>query len=117
VHRIGRTGRADKKGEARTFITEKEVANMSAIEKLMKFKIKISPLPKKLEISEILIEEEKPKIKMKIIEPKVRKKEETGGGAFHEKSDKNKKTNQKIHRAEALKIKYNKPKSVRGKKR
>jgi ATP-dependent RNA helicase RhlE len=117
VHRIGRTGRADKKGEARTFITEKEIANMSAIEKLMKFKIKISPLPKKLELSEILIEEEKPKIKMKIIEPKVRKKEETGGGAFHEKSDKNKKTNQKIHRAEALKIKYNKPKSVRGKKR
>ncbi len=117
IHRIGRTGRADKKGEARTFITEKEVTNISAIEKLMKFKIKISALPKKLEISDILIEEEKPKIKMKIIEPKVRKKEEPGGGAFHEKSDKNKKTNQKIHRAEALKIKYNKPKSVRGKKR
>ncbi len=117
IHRIGRTGRADKKGEARTFITEKEEKKIATIETLMKFKIKISPLPKEVKISDVLIEEEKPKIKMKIVEPKVRKKEETGGGAFHEKSDKNKKTNNKIHRAEALKIKYNKPKSARGKKR
>jgi ATP-dependent RNA helicase RhlE len=118
IHRIGRTGRADKKGEARTFITEKEIPLLKNIEKLMKFKVAFSPLPKGLEISDILIEEEKPKIKMKIIEPKVRKKkEETGGGAFHEKKDKNKKTNQKIHRAEALKIKYNKSKTTRGKKK
>ncbi len=116
IHRIGRTGRADKKGEARTFITEKEVAQMSAIEKLMKSKLTIAPLPQGLSISDVLIEEEKPKIKMKNLEPKVARVED-GGGAFHEKIAKNKKVNQKIHRAEALKIKYSKPKSARGKKR
>ncbi len=116
IHRIGRTGRADKKGEARTFITEKEEKKIATIEALMKFKIKIATLPKELEISTVLIEEEKPKVKMKLLEPKIPKKE-LGGGAFHEKKDKNKKTNQKIHRAEALKIKYSKPKSARGKKR
>ncbi len=116
IHRIGRTGRADKKGEARTFITERESAKIEIIETLMHSKIPIKALPKDLKISEVLIEEEMPKVKMKILEPKLKKKEE-GGGAFHEKKEKNKKTNQKIHRAEALKMKYNKPKSARGKRR
>ncbi|HSZ25430.1 MAG TPA: DEAD/DEAH box helicase [Cytophagaceae bacterium] len=116
IHRIGRTGRADKKGEAIVFITEKETLKITTIERLMNREIPITPLPKGLKISSVLTEEEMPKIKMKIIEPKVPKREQSGP-AFHEKKDKNKKTNQKIHRAEALKMKYNKPKSARGKKR
>ena len=36
IHRIGRTGRADKKGIAITFITEKEKVLQKGIETLMK---------------------------------------------------------------------------------
>ena len=38
IHRIGRTGRADKKGIAITFITEKEKPLLAAIEALMKYR-------------------------------------------------------------------------------
>ncbi len=116
MHRIGRTGRADSKGNAITFITEKEKIQHKNIETLMKKKIKISSLPENLEVSDILIEAEKPKIKMKIVKVKI-PKPEVFGLAFHEKSEKNKKTNNKVRRAEVLKAKYNKPKSARGKKR
>ena len=116
MHRIGRTGRADSKGNAITFITPKEKEQHKNIELLMKKKIKLSKLPEGLEISEILIEEEKPKVKMKIVKVKI-PKPEVFGLAFHEKSEKNKKTNNKVRRAEVLKAKYNKPKSARGKKR
>jgi ATP-dependent RNA helicase RhlE len=43
-------------------------------------------------------------------------KKEEGGAAFHEKSDKNKKVNNKIRRGEAMRIKYKKPKT-RGQKK
>jgi ATP-dependent RNA helicase RhlE len=46
---------------------------------------------------------------------KIPKKEE-GGEAFHEKIGKNKKVNMKVRRAEAMKIKYKKPKT-RGQKK
>jgi ATP-dependent RNA helicase RhlE len=36
IHRIGRTGRADKKGIAITFVTEKEKVLQKGIETLMK---------------------------------------------------------------------------------
>jgi ATP-dependent RNA helicase RhlE len=116
IHRIGRTGRADKKGEAITFITEKETENKKKIEALMKKKISLVALPKELEISEILTEDEKPKIKMKNPEVKI-PKPSVSGPAFHEKKEKNKKTNNTIKRADVLKSKYGKPKSVRGKKK
>ena len=39
MHRIGRTGRAQKKGIAISFITEKENENREKIESLMNFSI------------------------------------------------------------------------------
>jgi ATP-dependent RNA helicase RhlE len=57
IHRIGRTGRADKKGIAITFITEKEKPFQKAIETLMKQEIPLLPLPETLEISSILTED------------------------------------------------------------
>ena len=45
IHRIGRTGRADKEGIAITFITEKEKLQLTAIESLMKYKVPIAALP------------------------------------------------------------------------
>ena len=46
VHRIGRTARADRKGEAITFITQKDVSNFMEIEKLIKKEVPKLDLPK-----------------------------------------------------------------------
>jgi len=115
IHRIGRTGRADKKGISITFVTEKEKVLQKAIENLMKQEIPMLALPGDLEISEILTEDEKPKVRMKIIQIKVPKKEESGP-AFHEKSSKNSKVNVRKNRKEIMQKKYGKPISRGGKK-
>ncbi len=115
IHRIGRTGRADKKGIAITFITPKEVKEREAIEALMKQAIPVTSLPENLEISDILTEDEKPKVRMKIIQIKVPKKEESGP-AFHEKSLKNQKVNVRKNHKDAMKKKYGKPKKRKAKK-
>ena len=108
IHRIGRTGRYDKKGIAITFITATEKPLQTAIETLMKYEIPISPLPANLLISDVLTEDEKPKVYMKIIQPKKRKKEEVGP-AFHEKSAKNSKVNFIIKKKDRMMAKYGKP--------
>ena len=115
IHRIGRTGRADKKGIAITFITEKEKIPLSAIETLMKYQVPILPLPNHLVISEVLTEEEKPKVFMKIIQVKAPKKEEVGP-AFHQKSAKNSKVNFIIKKKDRMMKKYGKP-ITRGQKK
>jgi superfamily II DNA/RNA helicase len=48
VHRIGRTARADRTGEAITFINQKDVSNFLEIEKLIKKKVPRLTLPKSL---------------------------------------------------------------------
>jgi len=116
MHRIGRSGRADKKGEAITFFTEKDEERYAAIEALMNRKITLLDTPEELVFSEVLIEGEIPQVKMKEIKVKTPKKE-ASGPAFHEKSDKNKKVNNKIRRSEAHRLKYGKSKSARGKKK
>ena len=108
IHRIGRTGRYDKKGIAVTFITEKEKPLQTAIEALMKYEIPIATLPANLVISDVLTEDEKPKVYMKIIQVKQRKKEEVGP-AFHEKSAKNSKVNFIVRKKDRMMQKYGKP--------
>ncbi len=115
MHRIGRTGRADKTGIAISFITPKDKEALAEIEGLMKYEIPILPLPSNIEISDELTEDEKPKVFMKEIEVKVPKKE-TSGPAFHEKSAKNKKVNVVVRRKDKMMKKYGKPKT-RGQKR
>jgi ATP-dependent RNA helicase RhlE len=115
MHRIGRTGRADKKGVAITFITKTDTEYKKAIETLMGRKIPPISMPDEVEVSKTLTVDEIPQVKMKNILVSLPKKEE-GGAAFHEKKDKNKKVNQKIRRKEAMKIKYGKPKT-RGQKK
>jgi len=115
IHRIGRTGRADKEGTSITFITEKERDHQADIEALMNYKIPMEPLPEDLEISDVLTEDEKPKFRMKNIPFKMPSKEQSGP-AFHEKKEKNKKVNKKNRRADQMKRKYKKPKT-RGQKR
>ena len=115
IHRIGRTGRADKKGIAITFITSMETENRTAIESLMKYIIPVIPLPTSLVISEVLTEDEKPKVFMKIIQLKVPKKE-AAGPSFHEKSAKNQKVNFILRKKDRMMKKYGK-RITRGQKK
>jgi ATP-dependent RNA helicase RhlE len=92
MHRIGRTGRAEQLGKSILFYTRKEEAAKTAIENLMNYKIPIADFPKEVEISHELLPEERPKITDKKVHASQVK--EVRGAAFHEKNDKNKKTNQ-----------------------
>lgn len=114
IHRIGRTGRADKRGISITFITEKEKTYQEAIENLMNYKILILPLPENLEISDVLTEDEKPKIYMKFAEVAAPNPD---APAFHEKLTKNKKVNNKIRHVDKMMKKYGKKKTRGAKKK
>lgn len=48
VHRVGRTARAAKKGQAITFVNEKEMREFGKIEKLIGYPVKKMPLPEAL---------------------------------------------------------------------
>ena len=115
MHRIGRTGRADKKGVALAFINKADADYRKAIEDLMGQKIPLMKMPEEVLVSTELTLDELPKVAMKNTLVKIPKKEE-GGEAFHEKSAKNQKVNMKVRRAESMKIKYKKPKT-RGQKK
>ncbi|MGA0555392.1 DEAD/DEAH box helicase [Larkinella sp. VNQ87] len=108
IHRIGRTGRADRDGIAIAFITEHQKEQQAAIEQLMNYAIPMVPLPKGLEISDELLEDEKPKINMKNAVVKIYESE-TFGGAFHEKAEKNQKVNVRRNHAKEMMKKYGKP--------
>ncbi len=91
IHRIGRTGRADKTGIAISFITKLNLPMQKEIETLMKKKLEILDMPEAVEISENLTQDEKPVTRDKSL--KKIPKHITPTGAFHEKKDKNKKVN------------------------
>ena len=110
IHRIGRTGRFDKKGIAISFITEKDKEVQDKIETLMNYQIPIVPLPENLEISTELTPEEEPGFIVPNIVLKQRKKEDVGA-AFHEKAAHNKKVNVKVRHSEKMMKKYGKPKT------
>ena len=92
MHRIGRTGRAEQKGKSILFYSEKEEAAKEAIETLMDYKIPLIDFPPEVEISKELIPEERVK-KVKISQNRNLALA-ASGGAFHEKKEKNTKTNQ-----------------------
>ena len=114
IHRIGRTGRADQKGLAITFVTKAETAYKTAIEKLMKKKIKLSPSPEGLEISTELTTAETPKTEIGKVLGKARAPQ--GEMAFHPKSEKNMKENFHLTRDMKHRIKYGKPLKKKPKK-
>jgi ATP-dependent RNA helicase RhlE len=116
IHRIGRTGRADKNGIAITFVTEREKENLERIEMLMNYHVPVLPLPQDLVISAMLTEDETPKVNMKEIQIKRPKLSESGP-AFHEKLAKNKKVNVKIRHSDKMMQKYGKPKTRGAKKK
>lgn len=115
IHRIGRTGRADKRGKAIAFITEKDQEFRENIEGLMNYEIPVLPLPENLKISEILTADEEPKINMKSIDLKLPRRDSVGA-AFHEKIAKNLKVNVRRDHAQEKMEKYGRPIKRSGKK-
>ncbi|NIG56362.1 DEAD/DEAH box helicase [Chitinophaga sp. Cy-1792] len=109
IHRIGRTGRADKKGIAILLTKDSEVPQLEAIEGLMNYSIPEQPLPADLQFSTELTEDEKPKVFMRNTLVKAPSREDAGP-AFHEKLAKNKKTNVKVSHKDKMMLKYGKPK-------
>lgn len=90
IHRIGRTGRADKSGTAISFISPSEEEIQIEAEVLMEKEIIFLDFPEGVEVAVRLLEFEKDKKKVKQLLKRVKKE---GGEAFHEKSKKNQKVN------------------------
>ncbi|WP_066755910.1 DEAD/DEAH box helicase [Crocinitomix algicola] len=119
LHRIGRTGRAEAKGNAITFVNEAETCYLEEIESLMNFKIDVMSIPNDVEISDIFTPEEQPNLADKNYLPEPSRK-----GVKQVKTEKKLK-NQKVNKGgsyrEKIKAKYKKPKTrgqkPRGKKK
>ena len=94
VHRIGRTARAGKEGVAISFVSEKEEPKFETIEQLTGQQVPVLPLPDGLEISDLLMDEEK----VQTANIVYQRGKPQGGGAFHQRSAKNSKIPQKVRR-------------------
>lgn len=94
VHRIGRTARAGKEGVAISFVSEKEEPKFETIEQLTGQQVPVLPLPDDLEISDLLMDEEK----VQTANIVYQRGKPQGGGAFHQRSAKNSKIPQKVRR-------------------
>ena len=92
IHRIGRTGRADKKGIAISLMSHNEKDELEAIQEYIQQEIPMEPLPEDLVISDTTDDDtdEKSKGDKAYLKPV---KIYQGGGAFHEKKKKNLKVN------------------------
>ncbi|OEI81602.1 DEAD/DEAH box helicase [Formosa algae] len=110
MHRIGRTGRAEREGHAILFSTKKELDALERIETLMKMEIPLTEIPEDIEISTELLEEERDKIK-EHYNPLKRSDEDAPGPAFHEKKEKNTKENLGGSYRREIAKKYKKPKT------
>ncbi|MDX1471897.1 MAG: DEAD/DEAH box helicase, partial [Flavobacteriaceae bacterium] len=110
MHRIGRTGRAKKEGNAIIFYTEAESEYIENIEALMDMSIEKKDLPEEVEISKKLAPEEQPKVK-EHYNPLKYTDENAPGPAFHRKKEKNRKENQGGKYRRELAKKYKKPKT------
>ncbi len=110
MHRIGRTGRAEKEGNTILFSTEKEQPFKKKIEKLMAYEIPMVDLPNEVKVSSELILEERFEDGVNKNENRNSKKIQLTAG-FHEKKEKNLKTNLGGSYRRTIKKKYKKPKT------
>jgi len=108
IHRIGRTGRAEKEGRAILFYNEKEEPLKEAIESLMNYKIPEQAFPEQVEVTSQLTPEEKPTpVVVKELSSSI---SDEPGPSHQPKSRKNSKPKvEKKSYQQVLKEKYKKP--------
>lgn len=87
VHRVGRTGRALKKGTAITFMTDAEIYHVKRIEKIIRMEIPQKNLPQDLKIEATPFEEQQ--ILLRQVDDQRKKEDPTFKGAFHDKKESN----------------------------
>lgn len=92
LHRIGRTGRADKFGVAISFVSEAEKEYQVDVENLMNKVIDTLPLPQNLIVSSTLFDEEKP-VNLGDKDYLKTKRTKNDSASFHKKKEKNTKVN------------------------
>jgi len=107
IHRIGRTGRAEEKGIAISFVSKDETKYKIAIEELMDQVIPHELCPEELVISEELIQLEIPVEFVPFNNHKMKEHKPTGG-TFHDKKPKNDKVNKRLDFEAEMKKKYKK---------
>lgn len=105
VHRIGRTGRANRIGEAITFMTIAEAYHIAKIEKIIRMEIPRESLPVELDMTETPFEEQQ--LMLREIDNQKKKENPDFQGAFHEKKRKKtltkpQKTNNKSSKSKNL---------------
>lgn len=110
IHRIGRTGRARASGIAISLFTPAEEEMLLEIEILMMQEVPQETLPDQVEVSKVLMPEEKDRSGEKEIQT-PKKEVFQPGPAFHEKKEKNKKVNLGGSYKREIKKKYKKPKT------
>ncbi len=110
IHRIGRTGRGGEQGNALLFYTEKEKQDKEAIEALMDTKIEEINLPQHIEIATRLTPAETPRV-IEPDNPAKRADDDLSDKGFHEKKEKNKRTNQGGSYQRIIAKKYKKAKT------
>jgi ATP-dependent RNA helicase RhlE len=111
MHRIGRTGRAEKEGHSIVLSTVAEQESIETIEALMQMTIAVSELPEAVEVSKELIEEEQPHHNERNNPLKRKTDEDAPGPAFHDRSEKNSKENLGGSYKFKIANKYKKPKT------
>ncbi len=112
LHRIGRTGRAERQGTTIVFSTPAEQDYLEAIEELMNYKIPVQEWPEDVKFSKELTPDERPEAK-EIFNPHKwnSNDEDAPGPAFHSKSEKNSKVNEGGSYRREIAQKYKKPKT------
>jgi ATP-dependent RNA helicase RhlE len=83
VHRIGRTGRAHQPGEAITFVNPAEEYHVEKIEKLIRGKIALRPLPDSVRVAETQPDEGQTQARE--LDRQRRRDDPSFRGAFHER--------------------------------
>lgn len=109
MHRIGRTGRAEQKGQSILFYTEKEVGRKEDIESLMKMEIPLTPFPETVELNRELLPEERDRQKEGNYNRNTKLNKASAESL--EKLDKNKKVNLGGSYKRKLASKHKKPKT------